>query len=84
MDPRSPVLDRLACARVLRHTRDGRARASAGLALVLALEVPLPRLTSAAHSRATGSDRDQVRRQPAVGTERVRGDLRNMPGPSIY
>src|SRR6266536_2097363 len=63
VDPRSPVLLRLARACVLRDTRDGRALASAGLAPALALEVPLSRWTSASQSRATELDRDHVPRQ---------------------
>src|SRR5207244_2606689 len=67
VDLRSPILHRLARASVLRHTRNGRALASSGLAAVLALEVPLPWRTSASQSRGTGPDREHVSRQPALG-----------------
>src|SRR6266508_4294764 len=63
VDPGSPVLRRLARASVLRDSRDGRALASAGLAPVLAMEVPLSRWTPASQSRAMELDRDDVPRQ---------------------
>jgi hypothetical protein len=62
-----PIPRRLAWAPEVRDARHGRALASAGLAPVLALEVPVPRRTSASQSRATELDRDDVPRQPAVG-----------------
>src|SRR6266567_7846192 len=67
LGPGSPMVCRLARASEDGHTRYGGALASAGLAAVLALEVPLSRWPTASESRATGVDRDHVPREPTLG-----------------
>ena len=66
------ILARQWCAGWREHlafvTPDTRcALASRGLALVLAVEVPLSRRPSSSQSRGAGPDRDHVARQPTVG-----------------
>ena len=71
----SPMVCRLARAFGVRDTRHGGALASARLAAILALEVPLPIRTPASQPRAAGADRHHVPREPTLGTERIRGEL---------
>jgi len=75
MDPRSPILRRLARASVLRYTRVGRALASAGLAPVLRWKSRSrggrPHLSPEVRDLIATMSRDNR----LWGTERIRGEL---------
>jgi transposase InsO family protein len=75
VDPGLPILCRLARAPIVQHARDGRALASAGLALLLALEVPLSWRSSASQCKVRDPIAAVSRDNRLWGTERIRGEL---------
>src|SRR5438876_9217081 len=64
LDPGTPIPRRLAWPPDVRHARHGCALAPAGLAPLLALEVPVPRRTSSSQPRGAGAHQDHVAREP--------------------